>query len=223
MAKRSTKDERRDEILESTWRLIARDGLAATNMRALAAEAGYANGALAYYFAGKDELLRAVYEHVSKQTLRRIEQAATGLRGMAALRAFCAEIVPDDELKLLEARVLVPFWSTALVEQDFAELFARDMAAWRRQLGGYLRQAVAAREIPPPVEAGGSAREQNKGEREHARVIEERLALLNGMQVLAVLTPKQHSARVMRTMLDGFLHQLGEPRALSALPAPATR
>jgi AcrR family transcriptional regulator len=200
----SSKDERRDKILESTWKLIARDGLAATNMRGLAAEAGYANGALAYYFAGKDDLVRATYEYVLRQTTLRMDAATQGLGGLSALRAFCAEIVPDDEIKLLEARVVVPFWSTAITHAQLAELFERDLRVWRKQMRRYLSEAVALQEISPSPHATA-----------HAETVEALVSMLTGMQVLATLTPKQHNPRTMRAVLDTFLLQLSEPRARS--------
>jgi AcrR family transcriptional regulator len=197
VASQSRKDDRRDKILESTWQLIARHGLAATNMRALAAEAGYANGALAYYFAGKDDLVRATYEYVLLQTNLRIDAATRGLRGLSALRAFCIEIVPDDELKLLEARVVVPFWSTALTDRTFASLFARDMSSWRKQMRKYLSEAAALGEIAAP-----------RHRREHPEAIEALVSMLTGMQILAVLNPEQHTPRMMRKMLDDVLLRL---------------
>lgn len=197
METRSRKDERRERILASTWRLIARDGLAATNMRALAAEAGYANGALAYYFASKEALLLAVYEYVLEQTMKRVAERTCGLFGLAALRAFCVEILPDDALKLAEARVVVPFWSSALSEPAFAALYARDMGAFRRLIRTYLRQAVRMGEVVAPRSA-----------HEHRAWIEALLALLNGAQVLAVLTPRQHDRRTMARLLDDFIRTL---------------
>jgi AcrR family transcriptional regulator len=177
--------------------LIARDGLAASNMRALAAEAGYANGALAYYFDSKEELLHAAYEYVSRQTMKRITAATLNLRGIEALRAFCAEIVPDSALKLLEARVVVPFWSTALTDASFAETFERDMRSWRKQMLAHLAEAVKGGEIPRPVDRGA-----------HRAAVEELVSMLSGMQVLAVLTPTQHSPRMMRALVEAALQRL---------------
>lgn len=201
MAGRRSKEQRREEILESTWRLIARDGLAASSMRALAAEAGYANGALAYYFESKEELLRAAYEYVSRQTMRRTMAATRDLRGIAALRAFCIEIVPDDALKLLEARVVVPFWSSALTDARLADTFERDMKSWRKQMLGHLAEAVKGGELPRPLDRSV-----------HREAVEELLSLLSGMQVLAVLTPVPHSPRMMRNLVDAALQRLGERR-----------
>ena len=56
--------ERRLAIVSAAWRLIAARGIDSTNMRDLAREAGYTNGALSHYFSGKNEILRAAFEHV---------------------------------------------------------------------------------------------------------------------------------------------------------------
>jgi AcrR family transcriptional regulator len=191
---RTTKDERRTKILESTWKLIARDGLGATNMRALASEAGYANGALAYYFENKDDLLRAAFEHVLQQTLRRVAEATRELQGLAALRVFCAEMLPDDELKVLEARVVLPFWSSALTHAGFAELHEEALAEFRKHIRKCLSQAVKLGEIPAPSRP-----------RQHIEATEMLLTILTGVQVLGVLSAKQHNASVMWTMVDDFI------------------
>jgi AcrR family transcriptional regulator len=91
--------QRREQIIALTWRLIAREGLRAASMRAIAAEAGYANGALAYYFAGKDDLVRAAFEYVLAQTAARIARVTAGLTGLWALEKFCDEVIPHDEEK----------------------------------------------------------------------------------------------------------------------------
>lgn len=190
----SRKAKRREEILESTWKLIAKRGLPATNMRALAAEAGYANGALAYYFSGKEELLRASFEYVQRQTMRRVRSASQGLSGMAALRAFCTEMMPDDELKRLEARLVVPFWSSALTERSFARLHERALGLFRAEIQRCLRQAVRAGELPRPTRRA-----------QHAEQGEALLSALMGIQVLALLSPDQHDARMTRHVVEQLL------------------
>jgi AcrR family transcriptional regulator len=194
---RQTKDERRDKILEATWKLIARDGLGATSMRSLAAEAGYANGALAYYFEGKDELLQAAFEYVLDQTRQRIAAATRELRGLAALRAFCAEFIPDDEVKVLEARVVLPFWSSALTHAGFADLHEEALSSFRRHLRKCLSQAVTLGEIP-------AANTPNA----HQLEAETLMTILTGFQVLGVLSPKQHSKAMMWNMVESFIARL---------------
>ena len=50
-------DERRLELVDATWRIIARLGIEGATMREIATEAGFANGALKPYFPTRDTLL----------------------------------------------------------------------------------------------------------------------------------------------------------------------
>ncbi|HMQ28716.1 MAG TPA: TetR family transcriptional regulator, partial [Acidimicrobiales bacterium] len=65
-------EARRGEIVRAAWRIIVRDGFDAATMAAIAAEAGFANGALKPYFATKHDLLVAAFEHLYDQTTRRV-------------------------------------------------------------------------------------------------------------------------------------------------------
>ena len=67
--------QRRQELVEATWRIIARHGLSGATMRQIAAEAGFANGALKPYFPTKAELVEATYAFVFDRTNRRVEVA----------------------------------------------------------------------------------------------------------------------------------------------------
>lgn len=189
---------RRQEILGVTWRLIAREGLKAANMRSIAAAAGYANGALAYYFTGKDDLLRAAFTHVFERTEGRIAQATRGARGLAAIRIMCREILPEDEDKLLEARIVLPFWAEAAQDPACAELHARSMALWRRKLRKHLLEASRLGELPalPKKQA--------------TLVVEQLLTMLMGAQVMGVLLPAQNGPRVLHAMSERFLSGLAD-------------
>ena len=193
---RTKRTERREEILAATWQLIARQGLRAANMRAIAAEVGYANGALAYYFAGKDDLVRGAYEYVLKQTAARIQLATEKQHGLAALRAFCAEIIPADELKLLEARIVIPFWEGAIHEPAFARLHEEGIADWRKQIRRHLREA----------EQLGEARALSA--KATAVLVEQLLSILAGAQVLGVLSGDVHTSRMQNQVVEAFLDGL---------------
>ena len=191
MPKLVDREAKRREILEVTWRLMATRGADAATMREIAREAGYANGALAYYFANKDALVEAAYVYVFDRTNDRIRQATAGLRGLAALRAFLVEVLPTTEVTRLEARIVLPFWSRTVADERFAELNDRAMQRWRRDLRALLQQARDDGDVTvgTPDEV----------------LAEQLLAMAMGMQVLATTPDAPTPAATQLAVLDAFL------------------
>ncbi|WP_432515123.1 TetR/AcrR family transcriptional regulator [Kineococcus sp. SYSU DK001] len=150
--------ERRDRIIRAAWRLIADRGIDAATMREIAREAGFANGALTHYFDDKESLLRAAYEYVYAATNERVERAVAGLRGVPALRAFCREVLPLDDLTVEEARTVLVVWSRIVVDDVLAQVHADFMRAWYDAIRGWLAQGRALGEVrsssPDAVLAG---------------------------------------------------------------------
>ena len=143
---------RREELVHAVWRILARDGAAAMTMRQVAAEAGYANGALKPYFATKTDLVEATYTHVFEQTNRRVAGAVTGLRGLAAVEVFSREVMPLDGERLDEARVVLTFWQEAAHDATRAAHNRRFMAQWRDSLLAWLDEARADGELATPAD-----------------------------------------------------------------------
>lgn len=191
MPKQVDHEAKRREILETTWRLIADRGADAATMREIARQAGYANGALAYYFANKDALIEAAYGYVFDRTNDRIRQATAGLRGLAAVRAFLVEVLPTTELTLLEARIVLPFWSRTIADQQFGQLHDQALQRWRSELRALVRQAREDGDI-------------TTAEADHL-VVERALAMAMGLQVLATTPETPTPATTQRAMLDAFL------------------
>ncbi|WP_330309312.1 MULTISPECIES: TetR/AcrR family transcriptional regulator [unclassified Streptomyces] len=187
-------DVRRRQIVEAVWALIARRGLDAVTMRDLAAEAGYSNGALAPYFRNKDEILQAAFQYAFESTNTRAEQAIGDASGLTALRRLCLEIMPLDEVRLLEARVVIAFWDRALHDQRMADVHEQAMSLWRDQMRTYLRQAREAGEVTATTP--------------DEPVIDTLLATLMGFQINALLAPHTTGARRQEAVLEGLLGTL---------------
>jgi AcrR family transcriptional regulator len=187
-------DACRREIVAAAWALIARSGLDAVTMRDLAAEAGYANGALAPYFRSKDEILQAAFQYAVECTDARARRAVGDATGLVALRRLCHEIMPLDETRLLEARVVVAFWDRALHDTRMAAVHASTMDEWRQRMTGCLAQARAAGEIVGDVP-----------DEQRADTL---LAALAGLQVNALLVPHATTPDRQLAVLDGLLASL---------------
>ncbi|MEO6200396.1 MAG: TetR/AcrR family transcriptional regulator [Cryobacterium sp.] len=187
-------DQRRVELVEATWRIIARHGIEGATMRDIAAEAGFTNGALKPYFPTKDDLLTFAFGHVFNQTNQRMEKSTAGHRGLAAMRAFCHEILPLDDTRLQEARIVIPFWQKALSDPPKATLNEESMRQWRGRLREHLREARAAGEIHATVP--------------DVDIVGHLMTVVLGAQITALLSPDEHSPARLVAQLEGYLQVL---------------
>lgn len=183
-------EERRRSIVAAAWRLIARRGLDGVTMRDLAAETGYANGALAHYFSGKDEIVRVAFEHVLSETNERIRESLQGLEGVEALRRMCREIMPMASETRLEARIAIALWQRALNDVELAAVNNTALDLWRAQLAKHWREAIELGELQPiDVET-------------HVEIL---MTMLVGLQVTVALERGESSTEDQMVLLDNLL------------------
>ena len=182
--------QRRREIVEATWRFIAQRGFDKLNLRDLAASAGYANGALKPYFPTRNSILSATFNYVFESTGNRIARVTRGLEGLEAIRAFAYEVLPLDEERRDEARVVIHFWHVALQDAEMAELNGTSMDDWRQMLDQWLGQV-------PGVEASRVETARNT-----------LMTFLLGAQITAVLDHVGTSAQEQLTQLEYILESL---------------
>jgi len=118
MPKEVDHDERREELLEAVWRVIARDGMEGATVRAIAKETGWSTGVLAHYFADKGDIigsaLRLAYERISA----RWDVKLDGLTCARALYELVIDNLPLDEERELETRLLMNYWGLTIRGHD---------------------------------------------------------------------------------------------------------
>jgi len=140
-------EARKDEILEATWRVIARDGLARTTVRAIAREADCSLGILSHYFDDKMDILASALLLSHRRVRERTEKKVVGLSGMAALRIAMIEALPLDAERELEARIEVSFWGRLLSDSRLSELGKVEVNLLGSRLRGHLEEARVAHEL----------------------------------------------------------------------------
>lgn len=184
-------DERRLELVDATWRIIARLGIEGATMREIATEAGFANGALKPYFPTKDTLLTFAFGHVFNRTNERIAEVTAGKSGIAALRAFCIEVLPLDEERMNEARIVIPFWQKAINDPEKAAIHRDSMEQWHAAILEYLAQARKNGDVSSAVD--------------DRSVAGHLLNMLLGAQIAAALAPQGQADLGLAEQLEGFL------------------
>ena len=123
------RDQSRDEILAAARRVLLREGVGATTLELVAAEAGLSKAGLYYYFDSKDallfELVFAVNEAQAKAVGAAVEKAADGGE---ALRAIVRETIKTYAANLDDFRLAFLFGQVAgsgavkLSAQQFARV-----------------------------------------------------------------------------------------------------
>ncbi len=188
-------EERRKSIIETTWRLIADQGIGNASMRDIARECGYAApGVLAHYFPNKDALLRASYELICERTNERIAAGTRGRRGLAALRRLCLEIIPAEPLTVIEARVAISFWDRAQTESTLRAVGREALLHWRELVMGFLAEAEHDGECPPLVDPDAIA--------------DELLSVMMGLHVTSMLDPNGITGSRQRQLVERVLVRL---------------
>ena len=146
-------EARREELVEATWRVMARAGMAGSTMREIAREAGVSTGVLAHYFADKADLLASALRLSHRRVYDRIEARTQGLVGVAALLVIMDEALPLDQERLLEARIEMNFLSLALGNESLRELQNREFERFWDALHRRVGEAQALGEISTESDA----------------------------------------------------------------------
>ena len=188
-------EQKRDEILSATWRVIAREGLSGTTIRAIAKEAKCSQGILSHYFSDKADILGAALVLSHRRVAQRMNERTRGLRGMEALRVVMDEALPLDAQRDLEAQIEVSFWGRVLSSSELLTLQHSEFDHLLQRLRGHLLEAAELGELDPGLDVDVAAHEL--------------VMLIDGLSVERVLyptmVPPERQLALLDRMLEGFM------------------
>ena len=147
---RESADARRADLIEATAAVLAEQGLAGTNVRAICARAGVSPGLLRHYFGGIDDLVAATYQATSDRMDAIFASSVEGAgkdpraRLLAYMTASFRPPVTDPEL----LGAWTAFWALARSDTRMADIHAESYAGYRDRLGKLLA-ACGARDATP--------------------------------------------------------------------------
>jgi AcrR family transcriptional regulator len=191
-------DARREELVEATWRVIARAGMVGATMREIAREAGVSTGILAHYFADKEDLLGYALRLSHRRVYERIHARTQGLIGLGALRVIMLEALPLDQERLLEAQIEMHFLSHAVGNESLRELQNREFERFWDALHHRVSEAQTLGEISTAIDADW--------------ITHQLIILVEGISLEAVLYPARVQPDRQSEILDRFLEQVTVPR-----------
>jgi AcrR family transcriptional regulator len=187
-------DARREELVEATWRVLARTGMLGATMREIAREAGVSTGLLAHYFADKEDLLAFALRLSHRRVYERIHAGSQGIVGLPALRVIMLEALPLDEPRLLEAQIEMTFLSLAMGNDSLRDLQNREFERFWDELHHRVSEAQALGEISPDLDADW--------------ITHQLIILVEGISLEAVLYPARVNPDQQREILEHFLDQV---------------
>ena len=163
MPKQVDHEERRVEIIEALFRIVARDGLAAATIRAVAAEAGVPAPQVQYYFGTKAHLLNGALEllgrHVVQRGLALMREAGDDPAPEALLRAALTGSHPIDEESRHDLILFFCFYVAAVTEPSMSETGLPVSQRWITEYFAQLiRDAQERGETSPDIDPDHEAR-----------------------------------------------------------------
>lgn len=198
-------DQRRAEIAQAVFRLVAKRGLEALTIRDVAVEAGWSTGVLAHYFQDKDDLLAFAFVRVAERIRQRIDAIPPTDGPLERLRAGLLELMPLDDARRSECQIWFGFLGRALAQSELAETQGALYAEWRDWLERTIAEAKEAGLLRADVQAADEASEL--------------AALADGLSLQALFAPDELDATRLTRLVDARLNELraspgrGGPRA----------
>jgi AcrR family transcriptional regulator len=189
-------DERRSEVLGAVWRVIERDGIEHTTVRAIAKEAGYSAGVLVHYFEDKKDILTSALRLSHERIRTRWAHKLEGRSGLDALRELVLDNLPLDEERRLETRLEVSYWARALSSDDVLGVQRHESGELRGRILGLVHEA------------------QDRGELSTRSAAEEitvqLMALIDGLSLHATLHPDSVSHELQTSIVERAFADLAE-------------
>jgi AcrR family transcriptional regulator len=187
--------ERREELIAAVWRVIARDGLDASTIRAIAKETDSSAGALSHYFKDKDDILTFALKLSHRRIRERQNRKLDGLKGVEALRELVLDNLPLDEERELETRLEVGYWARSLTRPEVRKVQGMEAAVLHKRMVALIIEAQRRGDLD--------------GETAASTIAERLLALIDGLSLHALLYPERLSPQAQMTIIDQEFVKLG--------------
>ena len=195
--------QRREQIAETAWRVIEREGVSRASLREIAREGGYTTGVLSYYFRDKQELLAYALGLVVDRQVERLGRVAP----QRGLQAALAELLPLDAERRRECVIWLALTTASLQQPDLATELQRRCAQARTAMSSALSDALASSSPTEDIDD----------------LSDELQALIDGITVNALGQPERYPPERQLAVLGRALGRLGRMQAASPrLSSPST-
>lgn len=190
-------DDRRIEVAQAAWRVIVREGLDRTSIRAIAQELSCSTGVVTHYFRDKEELTLFALDQVFKNVLEEMQAAAKGREGIDRLVQMICVALPLNDSDRDDWKVWAAFLGYSVGREHLVQA--------HRKRYDFLRQIIC----------------QEFADLQTAQLIRADLdvtleanaliALVDGIGTSVVICPEQFPAEHQQYLVQRYLHALSAP------------
>jgi AcrR family transcriptional regulator len=195
--------ERRLEVSEAAWRVIVREGLDRTSMRAIAQEMNCTTGVVTHYFRNKQELILFALHQVTERLQGMMEAARVNLPGVERLVAMLSSFLPVDQERQEILRIWVAFLGYAVGRQELVVEHQQSAAQLRQVMIQELTMLQKKGMIHPDIDP-----------KCEANVL---LALVNGMSLDTLIQAQPLSPEQQQAVLWRYVESLSPDGAIAPL------
>ncbi|MEM9927775.1 MAG: TetR/AcrR family transcriptional regulator [Cyanobacteria bacterium P01_D01_bin.50] len=186
--------DRRLEVSEAAWRVIAREGLDRTSMRAIAQELGCTTGVVTHHFRNKQELILFALNQVTELQQKAMQAATHKISGIERLVEMLSAFLPLDNERRDILKVWVAFLGYAVGRESLMEEHQSCAAQLREVIIEELKALQSVKLIRADVEL-----------ELEANVL---LALVNGISLDSLIQGKHLSPAQQQLVIRRYVEQL---------------
>jgi len=190
MPRVADKQERREQVVEAAFRVISRDGLSGTSMRAVAKEAGCTIGLINHWFASRDDLIEATFDRAIELEM---ERAAAIVSDPVSYIDAAGQFLPVDERRRDDAKIWIAFYAMVVCGSEHEHRRAARCNAVRKVM------VEGLREFRPLAVCHD--------------IVDRIFVLVDGIAINALLDPKRWTRNRQRTVLREGLEDVLERHA----------
>ncbi|MEL6777289.1 MAG: TetR/AcrR family transcriptional regulator [Cyanobacteria bacterium J06597_16] len=144
--------DRRLEVSEAAWRVIVREGLDRTSMRAIAQEMSCTTGVVTHYFRNKEALILFALNQVTERLQVLMQNALENVSGTERLVVMLSAFLPIDRQRQEILKVWVAFLGYAVGREKLMAEHQQSAAQLREVIIQELKHLQAEQLIRPDID-----------------------------------------------------------------------
>ena len=149
--------DRRIEVSEAAWKVIVREGLDRTSMRAIARELDCTTGVVTHYFRDKQELILFALNRVTEKLQQAMEEVAEQPISIKRLVEMLSAFLPIDTKRQEILKVWIAFLGYAVGRESLMLEHQASAGQLREIIVRELKALQSAKKIRQDIDVGVEA------------------------------------------------------------------